>query len=181
MSENEYMTLGEVADYLRVTRKTIYRMIERRAIPTVKVGRQWRFSKNSVDSWLSQNALEEMASILVIDDDANICSFVRDALEPEGINVSSATDPFQGLDLIKQQNFDLVFVDLKIPEMDGAELIRNIKEIASDLPVVIITGYPDSDLMDEALKYGPLAVIKKPLTTANLFTAVNGYLRINIK
>ena len=181
MSENDYMTLGEGADYLRVNRKTIYRMIDKRAIPTVKVGRQWRFSKNSVDSWLSQNSLDEVASILVIDDDDNICSFVRDALEPEGLDITAVTNPFEGLDLVKQKNFDLVFVDLKMPEMNGAELTRNIKEVNPDLPVIVITGYPDSDLMDEALKYGPIAVIRKPLTSANLFTAVNSYLHINIK
>ena len=63
MNDREYMTLEEVANYLRVNKKTIYRMIDKRAIPTVKVGRQWRFSKNSVDAWLSQNSIDEVASI----------------------------------------------------------------------------------------------------------------------
>lgn len=181
MLDNELMTLGEVADYLRVNKKTIYRLLDRRAIPSVKVGHQWRFQKNSVDTWLSSNTTEITTNVLIIDDDRETCTFFKNILEPEGLKVTTETDPLKGLKLIGTQDFDLVFIDLKMPEMNGAELFRRIKKDNRDLPVIIVTGYPDSDLMDEALQFGPIAVIKKPFTSANLFSAINTYLHLELK
>jgi len=85
---------------------------------------------------------------------------------------------FEGLELVKQADFDLVFLDLKMPRMDGAELFRQIKIIKPKLPVVIITGYPDSDVMARALAQGPLGVIGKPFDESDIIEAVNGFLRI---
>ncbi len=63
----ELMTVGEVADYLRVTKKTIYRLLERGKIPATKVGNQWRFKKSSLDDWLQRSSVGAKASILVLD------------------------------------------------------------------------------------------------------------------
>ena len=57
------MTLQEVANYLRVTTKTIYRLLDARRIPARKVGRQWRFDKDSIDSWLSQESVQKAAKL----------------------------------------------------------------------------------------------------------------------
>jgi excisionase family DNA binding protein len=54
---SEVMTLYEVADYLRVTKKTIYRLLSRGSIPAAKVSHQWRFSRDSIDEWLQQNSV----------------------------------------------------------------------------------------------------------------------------
>ena len=90
------------------------------------------------------------------------------------------SDSIIGLELVKKENHDLVFLDLKMPIMDGTELFRQIRESKPDLPVTIITGYPDSDLMMRALAYGPLGVISKPFNGSDILTAVNNYLRFNI-
>jgi len=85
---------------------------------------------------------------------------------------------FEGLELVKQADFDLVFLDLKMPRMDGAELFRQIKIIKPKLPVVIITGYPDSDVMARALAQGPLGVMSKLFDESDIIAAVNSFLRI---
>ena len=59
----ELMTLQELASYLRVTTKTIYRLLEAQSIPAKKVGRQWRFDKDSIDTWLSQESEKKAAKI----------------------------------------------------------------------------------------------------------------------
>lgn len=173
----QLMTLEEVADYLRVTKKTIYRLLEKRIIPARKVGRQWRFDKDSIDAWLSQSSPETAANILVIDDDETIGSLFRDTLEEAGHTVTTASESSKGLELVKEQDYDLVFLDLKMPEMDGAELFRQIRMTKPELPVTIITGYPDSDLMMKALAYGPFGVMKKPFSGSDILGAVNNYLR----
>ena len=68
----ELMTLKEVADYLRVTKKTIYRLLEAGKIPATKVGRQWRFNKARIDEWLSERSVGGKASVLVIDDENDL-------------------------------------------------------------------------------------------------------------
>jgi excisionase family DNA binding protein len=171
------MTLEEVADYLRVTKKTIYRMLERRSIPAMKVGHQWRFDSASIDLWLRQNSSETVADILVIDDDETLCTLFQDTLQAEGHVVKTVSEPAMGLELVRNQDYDLVFLDLKMPGMDGAELFRQIKAAKPELPVTIITGYPDSDLMARALAYGPLGIMKKPFTSSDILAALNSYLQ----
>ncbi len=172
----ELMTLEEVANYLRVTKKTIYRLLEGRSIPSIRVGHQWRFDKASIDVWLHQNSTEMAANILVIDDDETICSFFKDTLEETGHTVTTTTESSKGLELVKERDYDLVFLDLKMPVMDGAELFRQIRVAKPELPVTIITGYSDSDLMMSALAHGPLGVMNKPFSGSDIMTAVNNYL-----
>ncbi len=174
----ELMTLREVAGYLRVTEKTIYRLLERGKIPATKVGRQWRFDRASVDAWLHDESVGGKASILVIDDEEVIRALFEATIRELGHRVVSAGTSSKGLELAKQQDFDLVFLDLKMPGMDGAELFRQIKIIKQKLPVIIITGYPESDIMARALAHGPFAVMNKPFDESDIITAVENFLRI---
>lgn len=176
----ELVTLEEVASYLRVTPKTIYRLLERQAIPAAKVGRQWRFDKAAIDNWLRQSPTDKEASILVIDDDETICSLFKDILEETNYQVTTISNSSKGLELIKDNDYDLVFLDLKMPGMDGAELFRQIKAVKPELPVTIITAYPESELMAKALEYGPMGIMKKPFRRSDILTAANNYLRFGV-
>ncbi len=174
----ELMTLREVSAYLRVTEKTIYRLLRRGKIPASKVGQQWRFDKVSIDEWLSRSSVGAKASILVVDDEKIIRSLFKETLEEMGHRVITAETGSEGVELVKKQDFDMVFIDLKMPGMDGAELFRQIKTIKPKLPVTIITGYPDSALMERALAQGPFGVMKKPFGDQDIAAAVSSFLRI---
>lgn len=174
------MTLEEVADYLRVTQKTIHRLLERRGIPAMRVGRQWRFDKALIDVWLHKSSAEIVADILIIDDDETLCTLFQDTLQGEGHTITTVSESSKGLELVKDRDYDMGFLDLKMPGIDGAELFRQIRVIKPDLPVIIITGYPDSDLMMRALAYGPLGVMRKPFRSSDIITAVNNYLRFGM-
>ncbi len=176
----EFMTLEEVADYLRVTRKTIYRLLEKRAIPSTRVGHQWRFDRGAVDGWLRLNSSGAAASILVIDDDAGICDLFRDTLEEAGHNVTTTTDPVEGLKLAKEREIDLVFLDLKMLGMDGAQVFKEIRMAKPNLPVTIVTGFADGELMVNAMDSGPFGVMKKPFTPAEIMTVMATYLHTGI-
>ncbi len=174
------MSLEEVANYLLVTKKTIYRLLEGHGIPAMKVGHQWRFDKVSIDVWLYQSSVKAKANILVIDDDDTLCDLFQDTLQAEGHTITTISESCKGLELVKERDYDLVFLDLKMPEMDGAELFRQIRLAKPELPVTIITGYPDSDLMMSALAHGPLGVMKKPFTGSDILTALKNYLRFGM-
>ncbi len=77
----ELMTVGELADYLRVTKKTIYRLLEQDNIPATKVGQQWRFDRALIDQWLQRGSAGTKANILVIDDEEVIRLLFREILE----------------------------------------------------------------------------------------------------
>lgn len=174
----ELMTVEEVADYLRVTKKTIYRLLERDGIPATKVGNRWRFERAAIEDWLQRKSVGAKVSILVIDDEEIIRSLFRSTLEESGHLVMTAGTAAEGLELVKQREFALVFLDLKMPGMDGAELFHHIKAVKPKLPVTIITGYPDSDIMARALARGPFGVMNKPFGEQDIITAVNNFLRI---
>ena len=175
----ELMTVEEVADYLRVTEKTIYRLLRRGEIPATKVGHQWRFGRSSIESWLQKSSVK--AKILVIDDEEVVCLLFKETLEGLGHKVATAEVGARGLQLVKEQEFDMVFLDLKMPGMNGAEVFRRIKTVKPDLPVTIITGHPDSDLMAQALAEGPFGVMNKPFSVSDIVTAVRTFLGVTHK
>ena len=174
----ELMTLDEVANYLRVTEKTIYRLLKRRKIPATRVGQRWRFDKASIDRWLHRNTVGAERRILVVDDEETVGSLFKETLEELGHRVTAVLSSSEGLELVKKGGFDLVFLDLKMPTIDGAELFQQIRAIQHQLPVVIITGYPDSQLMARALAEGPFGVMNKPFGESDIVTAATNFLSI---
>jgi len=172
------MTVEELADYLRVTEKTVYRLLRRDGIPATRVGRQWRFDKNRIDEWLERGSVRAKANILVIDDEEVVRLLFKETLEESGHRVITAGTASEGLELVKQGDFALVFLDLKMPGMDGAELFRYLRTIKPKLPVTIITGYPDSDMMARALAQGPFGVMNKPFGETDIVAAVASFLGI---
>ena len=174
----ELMTVQEVANYLRVTKKTIYRLLRRGKIPATRVGKQWRFDKAAIDEWLKQGSAAATANILVIDDEEAVRLLFKETLEELGHRVIVADNGFKGLELVKQQDFDLVFLDLKMPGMAGDELFGRIKAVKPRLPVTIITGYPGSGMMKRAMAQGPFGVMNKPFGESDIITAVANFLHV---
>ncbi|AGG06754.1 MULTISPECIES: response regulator [Dehalococcoides] len=175
----DLMTVREVAEYLRVTQKTIYRLLQRNAIPALKVSHSWRFDKSSIDEWLRKSAVGVRASVLVIDDEITVRSLFKETLEEQGHVVSMAKNGEEALEQLQSKDFDLVFLDLKMPGLNGAELYQKIRAIKPKLPVTIITGYPDSDTMAKVLAQGPFGVMNKPFGEMDIINATKNFLRIS--
>ena len=171
----ELMTLEELAQYLRFTKKTIYGLLKQGNIPAIRIGRKWRFEKDIIDNWLHQNMKGVKTRILVIDDEDIIRSLFETTLKEYGHIVVTASTGAEGIQYVKQRDFDLVFLDLKLPDMDGAEVFREIKNVRPTLLVTIITGYPDSEMMEKALREGPLGVMNKPFSDSDIIAAVNSF------
>jgi excisionase family DNA binding protein len=172
----ELMTVEELGQYLRFTRKTIYRLLKQGGIPAVKIGTKWRFDKARIDRWLHHNMEGVRARILVIDDDELVSSLFKETLEEQGHTVVTADTGAKGIAYVIQRDFDLIFLDLKMPETDGAEILREMKSVKHKLPIVVITGYPDSEVMDRAMKETPLGVLLKPFDDSDIIAAVNSFL-----
>ncbi len=173
----ELMTVDELGQYLRFTNKTVYKLLKQGAIPGIKIGNKWRFDKKAIDMWLRDRMKGQKARVLVVDDDDMIRELFREILESEGHTVITAKTGAEGIENIRQSDFNLVFLDLKMPGMDGVELFSQIKIARPELPVTIITGYPGSEMMERALKKGPLGIMNKPFKPSDVLALVNSYLR----
>ena len=171
----ELMTLEELAQYLRFTKKTIYGLLKQGNIPAIRIGRKWRFEKDIIDNWLHRNMKGVKTRILVIDDDEVIGALFKVTLEEEGHTVVTAGTGTEGIQYAKQRDFHLVFLDLKLPDMDGAQVFREIKNVRPTLLVTIITGYPGSEMMEKSLREGPLGVMNKPFSDSDIIAAVNSF------
>ena len=105
----------------------------------------------------------EKKKILVVDDNKAFCQNVADILELKGYEVVSAYDGFKGLELVKENSFDLVLMDVKMPVMDGVETYKKVKEISPDTPVIMATAFAVEELIREALQQGAYGSLKKPI------------------
>lgn len=104
-----------------------------------------------------------MSKILVIDDERSIRNTLKDILEFEKYQVELAEDGFKAIELLKTTDFDVVLCDIKMPGMDGIEVLQKIEEIKPDTPVVMISGHGNIDTAVESIKKGAFDFIEKPL------------------
>lgn len=117
--------------------------------------------------------MSEKSRILVIDDEIGICEGVKRALELEGFQVKIALDGKSGLALVKENGFDLVLLDVKMPEISGLDLIGMIHQIDPEIICIMITGYATVEMAVSAIKQGAYDFLTKPFSVDILLLAVN--------
>ena len=106
--------------------------------------------------------------ILVVDDELVVIKSAQRVLGSEGYNVEGALGGREAILKLEQGDYDLVFTDLKMPEVDGITLIRWIKKAKPSIGILIITGYPSQDTIKEAIELGIIDYIPKPFTPSVL-------------
>ncbi len=117
-----------------------------------------------------------MAKILIIDDEKAICNTLKDILTYEKYEVEIANDGAEGIKKAETGNFDLVLSDIKMPKMDGIEVLVKLQEMHPDLPVVMISGHGTIDTAVDALKKGAYDYISKPPDLNRLLVTVRNAL-----
>ncbi|HNW51101.1 MAG TPA: sigma-54 dependent transcriptional regulator [Prolixibacteraceae bacterium] len=113
-----------------------------------------------------------MPKILVVDDERAIRNTLKEILEYEKYQVELAENAKQGLELVKNSEFELILCDIKMPEMDGLELLPLLIEAHPDTPVVMISGHGNIDTAVEAIKKGAYDFIEKPLDLNRLLITI---------
>lgn len=103
-----------------------------------------------------------MAKILIIDDEPSIRSVLRDILEMENYEVEEAKDGIDALSKVKKTKFDAAICDIKMPKMDGMELLERVNILSPDTPVIMISGHGNIETAVEAVKKGAFDYISKP-------------------
>ncbi len=118
-------------------------------------------------------AMERLsAQIMVVDDDESICQLLSELMEHEGFTPIMANDGETALELMHTQEPDVILLDLKMPRLDGAEVLNKVKETFADLPVVIITAYGEIQGAVDAIKSGAYDYLTKPFNHEDVIRVV---------
>jgi two-component system, NtrC family, nitrogen regulation response regulator NtrX len=117
-----------------------------------------------------------MATILIIDDEEAIRNALRDILEMEDYEVDEAKDGIEALSKIKQKGFDAIICDIKMPKMDGMEVLERVQILSPDTPIIMISGHGDIDTAVETVKKGAFDYISKPPDLNRLFITIRNAL-----
>lgn len=113
-----------------------------------------------------------MSKILIIDDEKSIRASLKEILEYEKYKTVLASDGIEGINLVKQNDFDLILCDIKMPKIDGIEVLEQIMEIKPEIPVIMISGHGNIETAVESIKKGAFDFIEKPLDLNRLLITV---------
>lgn len=122
--------------------------------------------------------IENTPVILVVDDEAIVTSLIKDALEDEGYAIQTASSGEAALKLVDQYQFDLVISDIRMPRMDGIEMVQKIREHLPSIGIIFMTGYANLQSAKNAIKQGASDYIMKPFELTEIRSAVKNALAL---
>ena len=111
--------------------------------------------------------------IFVVDDEPKVCEAIYESLNHSDVKVTCFSDAAECLEQLRSKRCDLLITDLKMPQMDGFELLKNVRALAPWLPVLVITGYGDVPTAVKTVKAGAVDFIEKPLIKDDFLRRVN--------
>jgi two-component system response regulator (stage 0 sporulation protein F) len=115
--------------------------------------------------------------ILIVDDQLGIRLLLSEVFRKEGYETLQAASGKEALEILQSNEPDLVLLDMKIPGMDGLEILRRIRQISSSLKVIMMTAYGELDMIQEALSLGALRHFTKPFDIDEIRVEVNEILK----
>ena len=113
------------------------------------------------------------ASILAVDDEPIILDSFRNILVLEGFSVDTVESGPEALGLVQRHDYDFVFTDLKMPGMDGVEVVKAVRHLRPDADIAVITGYATIESAVETMQHGAMAYVQKPFTADELAEFAN--------
>ncbi|MEE9166145.1 MAG: response regulator [Candidatus Neomarinimicrobiota bacterium] len=118
-------------------------------------------------------------SVLVIDDEHSICQFFVDLFNEIGINIETEQTGAAGLESALKNSYSLIFLDVKLGDMSGIDVLRSIKASDLDTKVVVISGYLTESLIEEAMKMGVDGYLYKPLAVRDIVSLTHKFVDLN--
>ncbi len=118
--------------------------------------------------------MNQTLSILIVDDHPAMCKTLKDILEDEGYTVTTASSGEAALQVCEQQTFDVILMDVRMPDLNGVEVYRRLKNCAVGSRVIMMSAYSVEDLKKEALKEGAIAFLQKPVDVEFVLKLIQG-------
>jgi DNA-binding NtrC family response regulator len=117
--------------------------------------------------------MAEKSRVLVVDDEEALRYLLSTELAAEGYEVETAGDGDEAIEAIKQKDYDVVLLDIKMPRVDGFEVLKFIKQNKPEIKVIMLTAYADVKNAIEALKLGASDFVSKPYDLQDILTSIN--------
>jgi two-component system, response regulator, stage 0 sporulation protein F len=114
--------------------------------------------------------------LLIVDDQFGIRILLNEIFQKEGYQTFQAANGVQALNLVQNESPELVILDMKIPGMDGLEILKRVKKINSSIKVIIMTAYGELDMIQEAIDHGAITHFSKPFDIDEIIAAVKNEL-----
>ena len=170
----EYLDVEQISKLLGINQQTVRKFARKGILPAIKIGREWRFSNELIEKYISDGSIvSKMKNVLVIDDVEKILDLLDEILGKLSLKAYLASSSKQGLDILEKEKIDLVFVDMQMPVMNGLETIKKIRELYGLIPIVILTSFPEINMVAEASKYTPVTLISKPFSVDQIESCVS--------
>ena len=118
-----------------------------------------------------------MQSILIVDDDLNLCTVLKEELEEVGYNSNYVNSGFEAMDFLKNNQVDLILLDLKMPAMDGFDVLKEIEHNQIKAKVIVLTAYADVKSAIDSAKMGATDFISKPYDFDELLITITKVLQ----
>ncbi len=110
--------------------------------------------------------------ILIVDASFTDRETLKTALGEGGYHVVTASTGAEALAMVKEKRFDIIFLDVKLPDMDGVEFFEQVKAIDPDVPVIVMTGYSEAELMQKVISHGAYTCVYKPFNMDKIVSLV---------
>jgi excisionase family DNA binding protein len=173
------LTVQEVAELLNVHPNTVRQWNDQGLIKSYRIGTRGdrRFTQEDVTSFLNLKSKDNENTVLIVDDEVAVCSLLRRVVEGKGYSVVEVNSGEKAVEVLDRQKFSLIFLDLILPGLSGAEVLRHIKDIKSDAVVAIVSGHDESPVATEAMSLGPTFFVRKPFKVS----AIRDILDLTVK
>jgi len=109
-----------------------------------------------------------MVKILIVDDEVDVCRFAKSFFEARGLVVFTALGGHEALEVFKKEKPDIMLIDVKMGDMDGVALLKEIKKIDKKVDTIMVSAIEDMDVIEEARRHGATEYITKPLVLEEL-------------
>ncbi|QTA86638.1 response regulator [Desulfonema magnum] len=119
---------------------------------------------------MEETVMGEKASILIVDDNTSLSMTMSFVLKHKGYSVATAADGPEALEKIREEFFDIIFIDIKMTPINGVETYKKIRDIRSESVAIMMTAYTVDELVQEALQEGAYGVLYKPLDMDEILT-----------
>lgn len=182
MSDEHYLTTADAIVYLKTTARTLYRRLANGEIPAVRMGHQWRFRKSDLDRWIQGEgprtggqavdvAPPSTPRVLVVDDDSAVRDTLAEILELSRLDIDTAADGSAAMECLRARPYDLLVTDLRMPGVDGMQVVAEAKRLRPRIKTVIVTGFPSQSSAIDAVNLGVDGYLTKPFLPMDVLIA----------
>ncbi len=112
-------------------------------------------------------------ALLLVDDEEGFVNVLAKRMSRRGIDVTGVLTGTEALQVLRNKDFDIAVLDLKLEDMDGIEVLKIIKKMAPDIPVIMLTGHGSEQAAEEGLTYGAIDYLTKPCDLEELIAKIN--------